>query len=48
MTWITDSNNNRASIERWGSEEGARKALATLSRCSDCYDCYDCYDYYYY
>ena len=52
MTWITDNNNNRASVERWRSEEAARKSLATLincygcSDCSHCYDCYGCSDCY--
>lgn len=53
--WIDGTDGNRASIERWGSEEAARKSLETLencSGCSDCYDCsgcsgcYDCYDCY--
>ena len=46
-TWISGSNGNRASIERWGDEAGARRALASLencSGCSDCSDCYGCYD----
>ena len=46
-TWITDENGNRASVERWGSEEEARAALKTLkncSRCTDCSGCTDCYD----
>ena len=46
-TWIYGNNGNRASIERWGSEDLARVALATLkdcSRCSDCSDCSGCSD----
>lgn len=39
LTWVKDDNGNRASIERWGSEEAARASLATLR---DCYDCTDC------
>lgn len=44
MTWITDENGNRASVEVWGSEEKARAALATLNGCSRCSDCpgFDC------
>ena len=42
MTWITDANGNRASVERWGSEEAARAALATLEDCFGCSDCSDC------
>ena len=50
MTWVADENGNRASVERWGSEEAARASLKTLDGCSDCYDCSrcsgcsDCYD----
>lgn len=40
-TWITDKNNNRASIEFWGSEEAAQASLATLVNCSRCSDCSD-------
>lgn len=40
-TWITDANGNRASVERWGSEEAARQSLATLRNCSDCSYCSD-------
>ena len=42
MTWITDSDNNRCSVEYWGSEDAARAALATLKGCSRCSDCSDC------
>lgn len=51
--WVIDERNNRASIERWGGEEAAKRALQSCydcsdcsdcSRCSDCSDCYDCYD----
>ena len=44
MTWITGENGNRASIERWGSEEAAKAALATLTRCSNCSNCSGCSD----
>ena len=53
MTWILGENGNRASIEKWGSEENAKKSLETLtgcygcsdcSDCSDCYGCFDCFD----
>lgn len=43
MNWITDSHGNRCSTEKWGSEDAAREALATLKDCSGCSDCYDCY-----
>ncbi len=52
ITWVTDAFNNRASVERWGSEAAARASLATLVNCrncwncSNCYDCSDCYDCY--
>lgn len=32
MTWIKDENGNRCSVEYWGSEEAARKALASLEK----------------
>ncbi len=40
---LIDERNNRASIEYFGSEEAARKALESCSDCSDCSDCYFCY-----
>jgi hypothetical protein len=46
-TWIEDENGNRASVERWGSKELARRALGSLrgcSRCSDCSRCSRCSD----
>lgn len=41
-TWISDSNGNRCSVERWGSEEAARRALESLKGCSDCSNCSNC------
>jgi len=41
-TWIYGDNNNRASVETWGSEEECKRILATLNGCSGCYDCSDC------
>jgi uncharacterized pyridoxamine 5'-phosphate oxidase family protein len=44
--WVIDNRNNRASIERWGSEEKAAEILRSLDncyRCSDCYGCSRCY-----
>jgi hypothetical protein len=46
MTWITDKNGNRCSIERWGSREAAQAAMDSLTNCSDRSDCYGCYDCY--
>lgn len=31
-TWIKDDNGNRCSVERFGSEEAAKKALESLRR----------------
>ncbi len=42
-TWIEGENGNRASVERWGSEEKARESLKNLPDCSDCSDCSDCF-----
>ena len=36
ITWITDDRGNKCSVEYWGSEETARKALDKCSHCSDC------------
>ena len=41
-TWINGENGNRASVERWGSEEKARLSLASLDSCWHCSDCYFC------
>jgi predicted neutral ceramidase superfamily lipid hydrolase len=47
--WLKDDKGNRCSIEYFGSEEDAQKALDSLvdcknctncSRCSDCSDCF--------
>ena len=45
-TWITDANGNRCSVECWGSEEAARKALNSLKDCYGCHDCSGCSDCY--
>lgn len=42
ITWIYDNNGNRASVERWGSEDAARASLATLRNCMDCTLCTLC------
>ena len=42
--WVIDANNNRASINRWGSEEKAKKSLETLVSCTFCIDCSNCSD----
>src|SRR6266542_829900 len=42
MTWITDTHNNRCSVEYWGSTEAAQKALNSLQDCSGCSDCSRC------
>ncbi len=31
--WVCDEDNNRASVNYWGSEKAAQDSLATLSRC---------------
>ena len=41
-TWINGENGNRASLEKWGSEDAARASLKTLKGCSDCSDCSEC------
>lgn len=42
MTWLTDSNNNRCSVEYFGSQQAAQKALDSLRNCRDCTNCSRC------
>lgn len=37
-----DKNNNLSSVEFFGSDEAAIKALESLRGCKDCIDCYKC------
>jgi hypothetical protein len=41
-TWIEDKNGNRCSVEYFGGQEKAQKALDSLKDCSDCSDCSGC------
>ncbi len=41
-TWIADANNNRCSVEYWGTKKAAQQALDSLKNCSRCSDCSDC------
>ena len=43
-TWLTDARGNRCSVEYWGSEEEAQKALDSLKNCDNCTNCSDCSD----
>ena len=40
--WVKDANGNRCSVEYFGSETAAQKALDSLIDCSDCSDCSRC------
>ena len=42
MNWIEDQNGNRCSVEYFGTEEAAQKALDSLKECENCSDCSDC------
>jgi hypothetical protein len=42
VTWISDANGNKCSIEYFGSEDAARKALASLKECENCINCSYC------
>ena len=42
MKWLTDSNGNKCSVEYFGSEEAAQKALDSLKSCRDCVNCSGC------
>ena len=44
MKWLKDSNGNKCSVEYFGSEEAAQKALDSLKECRDCTDCSHCSD----
>lgn len=43
-TWLTDDNGNKCSVEYFGSEEAAQKALDSLVECKNCINCSDCSD----
>ena len=40
--WVVDDDNNRCSVEEWGSQEDAERALETLIGCSNCTECSIC------
>ena len=42
VEWCYDENNNRNSVECWGSRKDAEKALNSLVNCKDCSDCSYC------
>ena len=41
-TWLSDANGNRCSVEYFGSEDAARRALDSLVDCRDCTNCSCC------
>lgn len=41
-TWITDDRGNRCSVEHFGSEDAARRALESNENCRNCENCKDC------
>lgn len=41
-TWIKDANGNRCSVEYFGSQDAAQKALDSLRVCKGCVNCSDC------
>lgn len=43
-TWLEDDNGNKCSIEYFGSEEAAQKALDSLKNCKNCTNCSRCSD----
>ena len=38
-TWLKDNNGNKCSVEFFGSEEAAQKALDSLKNCDNCINC---------
>ena len=43
MIWLTDTNDNKCSVEYFGTEQAAQTALESLKECKNCINCYDCY-----
>ena len=41
-TWLKDDNGNKCSVEYFGSEEAAQKALDSLKGCDNCTNCSRC------
>ena len=46
MTWLKDANGNKCSVEYWGSQEAAQRALDSLKDCHNCINCSDCSECY--
>ncbi|MGI0012667.1 MAG: hypothetical protein ACREBU_04375 [Nitrososphaera sp.] len=44
MKWLTDARSNKCSVEYFGSEEAAQKALNSLVECDNCINCSGCSD----
>jgi len=44
MTWLKDDKGNKSSVEYFGSEELAKKALDSLVDCENCTNCSFCSD----
>ena len=42
ITWLTDLNGNRCSVEYFGSRDAAQNALDSLKNCVNCTNCSDC------
>lgn len=42
--WVIDEDDNRASLQYWGSFEQAINSLRTLIRCTNCENCVHCYE----
>ena len=42
MKWLEDVNGNKCSVEYFGSEEAAQKALDSLKDCRNCTNCSGC------
>lgn len=43
-TWLTDDHGNKCSVEYFGSQEAAQKALDSLENCDNCINCSGCSD----
>ena len=42
MTWLKDANGNKCSVEYFGTNKAAQKALDSLEECGNCTNCYGC------
>src|SRR3990167_3230588 len=42
IEWVSDENGNKCSVQYFGSQEAAQKALDSLKNCKNCINCSGC------